>query len=495
MKSIDLDALSNVALVALTEPIIDGSNFTIDVWGYHGQSAIIDIDEADIHEINITELKIFSHNFLTLKFAVKKYLLKIRNLLLYNCKLSYNGGIEVSNLSIITSNPYTVINSNVAKNLTIKAQITEDEMVIQKLLKSIEIIPGCGEYALNNTTAGISLLQLNNALPNIKWITPVVAWFADSLDISNCKIFPTVEEKDRSRWNVANYDRNSARLISRDNEGQINYGGTPDDQGVLDFLITAKSKNYNIIFYPLIMVDIYKKPWRGHITGCAEDVEAFYTNQYKPFILHYANLVKNVVDAFIIGSELIGLTRIHDAQNFFPFVKKLIELAAEVRQIMGNKVKLTYAADWSEYHTADGTLRPLDELWASHNIDFVGIDAYFPLTRTMKSRSTVDKIKAGWSSGEGIDFWVDSQGVSHSFNNEGWNQWKNLSYWWSNDHYVYDNILGISTKTLWQPKMKPIWFTEFGFPSIDKAANKPNVFYDPKSSDGGQAQYLPSVFL
>ena len=33
--------------------------------------------------------------------------------------------------------------------------------------------------------------------------------------------------------------------------------------------------------------------------------------------------------------------------------------------------------------------------------------------------------------------------------------------------------------------MKPIWFTEFGFPSIDKASNKPNIFYNPKSSDGG----------
>ncbi|MCC8371919.1 MAG: glycoside hydrolase TIM-barrel-like domain-containing protein [Rickettsia endosymbiont of Pseudomimeciton antennatum] len=29
--------------------------------------------------------------------------------------------------------------------------------------------------------------------------------------------------------------------------------------------------------------------------------------------------------------------------------------------------------------------------------------------------------------------------------------------------------------------MKPIWFTEFGFPSVDGCSNQPNVFYDPSS--------------
>jgi hypothetical protein len=33
--------------------------------------------------------------------------------------------------------------------------------------------------------------------------------------------------------------------------------------------------------------------------------------------------------------------------------------------------------------------------------------------------------------------------------------------------------------------MKPIWFTEFGFPSIDKASNKPNVFFNPNTQDSG----------
>ncbi|MCC8483962.1 MAG: glycoside hydrolase TIM-barrel-like domain-containing protein [Rickettsia endosymbiont of Labidopullus appendiculatus] len=31
--------------------------------------------------------------------------------------------------------------------------------------------------------------------------------------------------------------------------------------------------------------------------------------------------------------------------------------------------------------------------------------------------------------------------------------------------------------------MKPIWFTEFGFPSVDGCSNQPNVFYDPSSCE------------
>ncbi|XVN43601.1 MAG: glycoside hydrolase TIM-barrel-like domain-containing protein [Candidatus Rickettsia vulgarisii] len=34
-----------------------------------------------------------------------------------------------------------------------------------------------------------------------------------------------------------------------------------------------------------------------------------------------------------------------------------------------------------------------------------------------------------------------------------------------------------------------MWFTEFGFPSIDKAPNQPNVFFDPQCRDGGVPRY------
>jgi hypothetical protein len=35
------------------------------------------------------------------------------------------------------------------------------------------------------------------------------------------------------------------------------------------------------------------------------------------------------------------------------------------------------------------------------------------------------------------------------------------------------------------PQSKPIWFTEIGCPAVDKGANQPSVFPDPKSSESG----------
>ncbi len=45
------------------------------------------------------------------------------------------------------------------------------------------------------------------------------------------------------------------------------------------------------------------------------------------------------------------------------------------------------------------------------------------------------------------------------------------------------------TPTAWVPQSKPVWFTEIGCPAVDKGANQPNVFYDPKSSESTLPHY------
>ncbi|WP_341758026.1 glycoside hydrolase TIM-barrel-like domain-containing protein [Candidatus Tisiphia endosymbiont of Ditula angustiorana] len=135
---------------------------------------------------------------------------------------------------------------------------------------------------------------------------------------------------------------------------------------------------------------------------------------------------------------------------------------------MRSNVLVTYAADWSEYHhTQDGWYN-LDKLFASEYIDFVGIDAYFPVTRSINSGILPEEIMKGWQSGEGYDYFIDENNSQRQLSAEY--AWKNLRYWWENYHRNPDGII-----TEWQPKMKKIWFTEFGFPSIDKATNQPNI--------------------
>lgn len=120
----------------------------------------------------------------------------------------------------------------------------------------------------------------------------------------------------------------------------------------------------------------------------------------------------------------------------------------------------------------------LDPLWASPNIDVVGIDAYFPLTDAPQQGYDVQAVIDGWTSGEGYDWYyadeerTDQQPLGAAY------AWKNIAWWWSNPH-VNPN----GSTTSWAPESKPIWFTEYGFPSVDGATNQPNVFYDPTSSE------------
>lgn len=395
-----------------------------------------------------------------------------------------------------------------------------DENLLENMITGVNLIPGSGEFAYdteitdkvkniivngylyddyeekqtlnknNNENVAdciLSLNQLQNDLPNCKWVAPVVGWFGSSLDISTCTIKPKIEypeidghiffKNTPNDWQVGNYTRKNADLVSSDN-CSIRYGGTPSDSSVLNLLKNLRERNLKIMFYPMIFMDIENKPWRGYLTGNYNNIENFYNNQYKPFILHYANLVKDYADCFIIGSELKGLTSIKDENNNFPFVDKLIDLANECRKILGNNVKISYAADWSEYHHTDGGWYNMDKLWASDNIDFVGIDAYFPLTDSDDINITKDTIKKGWESGEYYDFYYDNYNKKQNLQPQY--AIKNIKWWWENNHINPDN-----TQTDWQAKSKKIWFTEYGFASVDGTTNEPSKFYDNTSIDGG----------
>jgi hypothetical protein len=113
-------------------------------------------------------------------------------------------------------------------------------------------------------------------------------------------------------------------------------------------------------------------------TGAADDWGL------RRMILHYAHLcaLAGGVDAFLIGTEMRGLTQIRSDASTYPAVQAFRDLAADVRNILGAGTKISYAADWSEYfghQPGDGSndvYFHLDPLWADPNIDFIGIDNY-----------------------------------------------------------------------------------------------------------------------
>jgi len=330
----------------------------------------------------------------------------------------------------------------------------------------------------------VSMDQMKATLPNLKWVSLVVTWFTDSTNIATANIYPAHEgygyETFPDNWSVAGLTRNQAKKVSVVN-GNLNYGGTVSDVAVVRAIKQLKAMGYQVCFYPMIFVDTPTKPWRGRITGKATDLANFFSKStgYTNFIKHYANLTKGLVDAFVIGSEMIGLTSIN-SNNTFPAVQQFVDLAATIKQIVTPTTKLTYAADWSEYHHTAGGWFNMDPLWASPNIDFIGIDAYFPLTNSSVSVADVATIQNGWTSGEGWDFYYTDSQKTIKVALEPKYAWKNIEYFYKNIHTNPDG-----TQTGWVPSSKPFWFTEYGFPSIDCATNQPNIFYDPTSSENG----------
>ena len=323
-----------------------------------------------------------------------------------------------------------------------------DEPTLANTVSSVVMIPGGGEYVydtvtqyksfgnkINNkwcnlgkpesinhhtssskTNAVVATLDLKETLPKVKWVAVVVNWFGTSLDIAKCSILPGVEYNDKTAynhpdlWYVENFSRSNAHKISQ-TDGRANYGGTINDASLIRYVKYLKSLNYKVMLYPMIFMDLVGKPWRGLISGEYDEVENFFNKRdgYNRFITHYCNLLKDDVDAFIIGSEMKSITSIKNDNNHFTAVSQLVALAGQCRKILGKNTIITYAADWSEYHHADGGWFHMDELWSSDNIDVIGIDAYFPLSNTKQSLYDIKEIQNGWLTGEGYDFYYTDE--------------------------------------------------------------------------------------
>ena len=434
----------------------------------------------------------------------------------------------------------------------------------------VKRIIGPGEAEAENRHLGIapsdieaSLDELQALCPNLDRIALVVAWFGSDLRADACTVEPRVENRGRRTdidWFVAGEDRESARLVSLDQQGRPYYGGTPSDGAVFKAIRAIKARGLKVVFYPFLLMDVAPGngladpygggeqatfPWRGRITVspapgqagspdgtlAADDAIQAFVGTASPgqfggsdalvtysgptewslrrMILHYARLMAQVggVDAFLVGSELRGLTTVRGSSAEYPFASALSALVDDVRSIVGPDVKISYAADWSEYFghqpgNGDVTFH-LDPVWANPNVDFIGIDNYWPLSDWRDGGHLDEAIAAdvydhGYlaknvTAGEGFDWYyassqdrseqVRSPIVDGAYGKDWVFRYKDLAAWWGNLHYNRVAGIEVGASTGWQPGLKPIWFTEVGCPAIDRGSNQPNVFYDPKSAE------------
>ncbi|SNT03150.1 baseplate multidomain protein megatron [Antarctobacter heliothermus] len=419
----------------------------------------------------------------------------------------------------------------------------------------------------------VALDRLQATAPKVESVSLVVAWFGDDLRAGNCKVRPGVEVIAKtttpSTWSVNGVTRASAFLVSRDDEDRPVYGGTPADFAVVQAIQEMKARGLRVTFYPFILMDVSPSntlpnpysdnaaetgqpdfPWRGRITcspaagyagtvdktataasqvaalfGAATPASFSVSGQsvswtgpsgdwgLRRMVLHYAHLCAAAggVDAFLIGTEMPGVTTIRSGASTYPAVQAYRDLLADVRSILRSDTKIGYAADWSEYfghQPGDGSgdvFFHLDPLWADPEIDFVGIDNYMPLSDWRDGFDHADAAE-GWpaiydraylqsniAGGEGFDWFYASAAdrsaqvrtpISDGAAAKPWVfRYKDLRAWWSNAHYNRPGGVESGTLTAWTPQSKPIWFTELGCPAIDRGTNQPNVFFDPKSSE------------
>ena len=426
---------------------------------------------------------------------------------------------------------------------------------------------------LGKTDFAAALEALTGELPNCGSTSLIVSWFGSDLRCGECQIAPKVEQAGfegvEMPWTVSGLNRTTAATLA-EVDGKVIYGGTPTDQSVKEAIVALRAAGQAVMFYPFILMeqladngrpDPYSVaenqpvlPWRGRITlsvapgrdgtpdqtaQAEAEVAAFfgkaapadftvtaagvdYTGpaefSYRRFILHYAHLCASVpggIDAFCIGSEMRGLTRVRGSGNSFPAVVAMRQLAMEVRAILGPDCKIGYAADWTEYfgyQPQDGSkdvFFHLDPLWADPAIDFIGIDNYMPLAdwrdgfdhadADWASVYRLDYLKANIAGGEGFDWYYHAPEaaeiqlrtpITDVAYGEPWvYRFKDLRGWWSNLHHDRPGGVRADTPTAWVPGSKPIWFTEYGCAAIDKGANEPNRFLDPKSSESSLPRY------
>jgi len=144
---------------------------------------------------------------------------------------------------------------------------------------------------------------------------------------------------------------------------------TPDDQALVHAINQAHSLGMKVMLKP--HVDIQTDDWRGDIIPSAD-----WFASYQDFIIYYARLAaKYNVELFSIGTELVNTT--------LPiWQSRWEELIKETREIFPGA--LTYSANWDEYETVG--------FW--DRLNFIGIDAYFPLTR--EKDPTKEELVTAW---------------------------------------------------------------------------------------------------
>ncbi|MBU3010876.1 glycoside hydrolase [Polaribacter vadi] len=195
------------------------------------------------------------------------------------------------------------------------------------------------------------------------------------------------------------------------------------ENGLFQYAKEFKKVGVKIMIKPHLW--LRRGGFTGDLKANSEENWVILENSYRNYILTYAKAAENInAEILCIGTELEEFV-----VNRPEYWQQLI---IEIREVY--KGKLTYAANWDEYKRLP--------FW--QELDFIGIDAYFPLSE--KKSPTVADFELGWK--------THKEEISR----------------------------------VQQKNNKPVLFTEFGYRSVDFTGRRPWEFNRMQGSVNLEAQ-------
>ncbi|WP_120752592.1 hypothetical protein [Aquimarina sp. BL5] len=146
------------------------------------------------------------------------------------------------------------------------------------------------------------------------------------------------------------------------------------DSVYINRITELKGRNIHIMLKPHLWLS---SGWRSNLKQSTSSDWDIWFDSYRKNMIHYTTMAaKTNVELLCIGTEL--------KSSLIAQPEKWKTLIKEIKIIY--KGKLTYAANW------DGEYELID-FW--DELDYIGIQAYFPLTET--SNPDINTVKNGWN--------------------------------------------------------------------------------------------------
>lgn len=157
------------------------------------------------------------------------------------------------------------------------------------------------------------------------------------------------------------------------NNGKQWWGETT--AGIVECTNLSHNNNFKVMLKPHLWIN--HNTYTGDLDFNTETEWKKWESEYEKYILDFAQIAQQEkIELFCFGTELRN-----------PIAKRpkyWLQLIKKIKTIY--KGKLTYAANWDDFEETP--------FW--HEMDYIGIDAYFPLSKS--KTPSVEELKVSWKS-------------------------------------------------------------------------------------------------